>query len=308
MDFFHVVIDTSMLRQTHFQHPDFERLLLRSRKGLLKIYIPHIVLEEERTYLLAKLMDHVVSINATVRKVTEGLLSMLTQSLPRLTLDIWTKEELARNSKEIFDKIVAENKIEVLTISEAHTTNAWKRYFDCAPPFNPDQPREIRRQDIPDSWILEAALDLKGKQGRLCALVADGKLKQALKDQGFEIFENVESLIGAVEGANQALPINPIALAEPVPLHHELRSQAFQGVDRIVLGVNEVLRSPGKDDLFDTLERAGIDRAIAEHEARTLVLSGVLKDTGHHLIPTNPAQAAQAADSEAVQLVLLKGL
>ena len=43
MDFFHVVIDTSMLRQMHFQHPDFERLLLRSQKGLLKIYIPHIV-------------------------------------------------------------------------------------------------------------------------------------------------------------------------------------------------------------------------------------------------------------------------
>jgi hypothetical protein len=234
MDFFHVVIDTSMLRQMHFQHPDFERLLLRSRKGLLKIYIPHIVLEEERTYLLAKLVENVERIHVTLKKVTEGLLAMLTQSLPRPTLDIWTKEELARNSKEIFDKIVAENKIEVLAISEGHTTNAWKRYFDCAPPFNPDQPRETRRQDIPDSWILEAALDLKGKQGRLCALVADGKLRQALKDQGFEVYESVESLIGAVEGANKALPINPPAPAEPVSLD-QLRSQAFQGVDLIVL-------------------------------------------------------------------------
>jgi hypothetical protein len=307
MDFFHVVIDTSMLRQMHFQHPDFERLLLRSRKGLLKIYIPHIVLEEERTYLLATLVENVKQIHATLKKVTEGLLAMLAQSLPRPTLDIWTQEELARNSKAIFDKIVAENKIEVLAISEGHTTNAWKRYFDCAPPFNPNQPREIRRQDIPDSWILEAALDLKGKQGRLCALVADGKLSQALKDQGFETYKNMESLIGAVEGANVALPINPSAPAEPVPLD-QLRSQAFQDVDLIVLGVNEVLRSPEKDKLFDALERVGIDRAIAEHEARTLVLSGVLKDTGHHLISTSAARAAQAADSEAVQLVLLKGL
>ena len=307
MDFFHVVIDTSMLRQMHFQHPDFERLLLRSRKGLLKIYIPHIVLEEERTYLLAKLVENVERIQATVKKVTEGLLAMLAQSLPRPTLDIWTKEELVRNSKEIFAKIVAENKIEVLAISEAHTANAWKRYFDCAPPFNADQPRESRRQDIPDSWILEAALDLKGKQGKLCALVADGKLRRALNDQGFEIYENVESLINAVEDANAAVPINPPASAAPVPLN-QLRSQAFQDVDLVVLGVNEVLRSPAKDKLFDTLERFGIDRAIAEHEARTLVLSGVFKDTGHHLIPTNPAQAAQAADSEAVQLVLLKGL
>ncbi len=307
MDFFHVVIDTSVLRQTHFQHPDFERLLLRSRKGLLKIYIPHIVLEEERTHLLANLVENVERMHATLKKVTQGLLAMLAQSLPRPTLDIWTKEELARNSKEIFGKIVAENKIEVLAISEVHTANAWKRYFDCAPPFNPDQPREIRRLDIPDSWILEAALNLKGKQGRLCALVGDGRLRRALNDQGFETYENVESLIGAVEGANIALPINPPAPAEPVALH-QLRSEAFQDVDLIVLGVNEVLRSPAKDELFDMLERVGIDRAIAEHEARTLVLSGVLKDTGHHLIPTNAAQAAQAADSEAVQLVLLKGL
>jgi len=307
MDFFHVVIDTSVLRQMHFQHPDFERLLLRSRKGLLKIYIPHIVLEEERTYLLAKLVQHVEQIQGTIKKVTEGLLAMLTQSLPRPTLDIWTKEELTRNSKEIFEKIVAENKIEVLAISEAHTTNAWKRYFDCAPPFNPAQAREIRRQDIPDSWILEAALDLKGKQGRLCALVADGKLRQALKDEGFEIYENVESLIGVVEGANIALPINPPMPVEPVLLN-QLRGQAFQDVDLIVLGVNEVLGSPAKDKLFDALERVGIDRVIAEHEARTLVLAGVLKDTGHHLIPTSAAQAARAADSATVQLILLKGL
>lgn len=307
MDFFHVVIDTSMLRQMHFQHPDFERLLLRSRKGLLKIYIPHIVLEEERTYLLAKLLENVERIELNLRKVTEGLLAMLTQSLPRPTLDIWTKEDLARNSKGIFDKIVADNKIEVLAISEAHTTKAWKRYFDCAPPFNPAQPREVRRQDIPDSWILEAALDLQGKQGRLCALVADGKLRQALQDHGFETYETVESLIGAVEGANTALPINPPAPAEPMPLR-QLRSRAFRDVDLIVLGVNEALRSPTKEELFDVLERVGIDRAIAEHEARTLVLSGVLKDTGHHLIPTNLALAAQAANSEAVQLALLKGL
>lgn len=307
MDFFHVVVDTSMLRQVHFQHPDFERLLLRSRKGLLKIYIPHIVLEEERTYLLAKLVESVERIQGNLKKVTEGLLAMLAQSLPRPTLDIWTQEELSRNSKEIFDKIIAENKIEVLAISAAHTNNAWKRYFDCAPPFNPDQPREIRRLDIPDSWILEAALDLKGKQGRLCALVADGKLSRALRDHGFEVYEKVESLIDAVEGANHALPINSPAVAEPVSLD-QLRSQAFQDVDIIVLGVNEVLRSPSKDSLFDTLARCGVDRAIAVHEARTLVLSGVLTDTGHHLIPTNPMQAVQAADTEAVQLVLLKGL
>jgi hypothetical protein len=137
--------------------------------------------------------------------------------------------------------------------------------------------------------------------------VADGKLRAALKDQGFETFDNVESLIAVVEAANSVVPINPPVTAEPLPLN-QLRSDAFKDVDLIVLGVNEVLRSPGKETLFATLERFGVDRTIAEHEARTLVLSGVLKDTGHHLIPTNPAQAAQATDTEVVQQLLLKGL
>ena len=103
------------------------------------------------------------------------------------------------------------------------------------------------------------------------------------------------------------VPINPPTLAEPVPLNR-LRSDAFKDVDLIVLGMNEILRSPDQETLFATLERLGVDRAIAEHEARTLVLSGVLKDTGNHLIPANPAQAAQAADTEIVQQLLLKGL
>lgn len=307
MDFFHVVIDTSMLRQMHFQHPDFERLLLCSQKGLLKIYIPHIVLEEERTSLLAKLVGIVESMRTSLNKTTEAHLSMLTQSLPRPTLDIWTADELTRNSKTVFDRIVAEHKIEVLAVSDLHTTNAWKRYFDCSPPFDPKQPRVARRQDIPDTWILEAALDLKGKQGRHCALVADGKLRAALTDQGFETFDNVASLIAVVEEANRVVSINPPAPPEPVPLN-QLRSDAFKDVDLIVLGVNEVLRSPGKEALFAELERFGVDRTIAEHEARTLVLSGVLKDTGNHLIPTNPALAVHAADAEVVQQLLLKGL
>ena len=44
----------------------------------------------------------------------------------------------------------------------------------------------------------------------------------------------------------------------------------------------------------------------AEHEARTLVLSGRLNDSGTHLIPTSRALAQQAADTEAVINVLLK--
>jgi len=72
--------------------------------------------------------------------------------------------------------------------------------------------------------------------------------------------------------------------------------------------MNEALNSPGKEKLFATLERVGVKREIAEHEAKTLALLGVINDTGSHLIPTNRVLAEQAADDPTVQELLLKAL
>ncbi|KMJ52140.1 hypothetical protein ACG97_15000, partial [Vogesella sp. EB] len=69
MDVFHLVIDTSMLRKLHFQHPDFARLLLQSQMGKLKIYIPRIALEEERTAQIAKHMKAVEEMRVTFDKL-----------------------------------------------------------------------------------------------------------------------------------------------------------------------------------------------------------------------------------------------
>jgi hypothetical protein len=74
----------------------------------------------------------------------------------------------------------------------------------------------------------------------------------------------------------------------------------------IVLGINEALDAPDKKTLFASLESVGVNREIAEHEAVTLVLSGVLKDTGHHLIPTDRRQAELALAQPLVQDYLLR--
>ena len=72
MDAFHAVIDTSVLRKAHFRHADFERLLRRSRKGALKIYIPHIVLEEQRTRMLADLIAEMDKVEAAYSRLKGG--------------------------------------------------------------------------------------------------------------------------------------------------------------------------------------------------------------------------------------------
>lgn len=308
MDFFHVVIDTSVLRQAHFQHPDFKRLLRLSQKGLIKIYIPQVVLEEERTNRLDSLHQTLDEIDGRVKKLTDRNLSMLIQGLAPPTVQLWSKEEVSRNSRVVFESFLAENKIELIAVTQQQADGVLRRYFEISPPFDVAQrERTKRREDFPDAWILEAALEVKARKGRHCALVGDGKLKAAFAAEKFEIFASVESLIEEVERFTATIPLRVPGSSTVKASLKELRRQ-IEGLDEIVLGMNEALNSPSKDELFSTLERVGISRALAEHEARTLVLLGIATDTGSHLIPADRAQAAEAAGTPAVHELLLKAL
>lgn len=308
MDAFHVVIDTSVLRKAHFQHADFKRLLRLSQKGVIKIYIPHIVLEEERTHRLQSLTDDLGKIHSNLRGLIDGGLSMLVEGLPTPIVEIWTADEVTRNSRAVFEKFLSDNKIVLIETSHQQAEGVLRRYFEILPPFDPMQlPRTKRREDIPDAWVLEAALEVKSRKGRHCALVEDGKLKAALESEKFEVFSNVNSFVEVVEIATATVLIGePEPKEAPVQMD-QLRA-ALKGVDVIVLGMNEALKSPSKEKLFDTLESVGVTRQLAEHEAKTLVLLGIVIDTGSHLIPTNRGVAEQAAQDSTVQELLLKVL
>jgi hypothetical protein len=306
MEVFHLVIDTSMLRKFPFQHPDFERLLYRSQMGKLRIYIPHIALEEERTAQLVKHAQAAELMTTTFLKLQRGMLGLLVKGLPEPLLKLWSVKEVGRNSKESFNAFVESNKIDVIPISHEHAIRAWARYFDVEPPFNPEEAREARRKDIPDSWILEAGIELKPRRGRHCALVNDNKLASAFEAEGFEVYRSVDSLLDAIDRATAVTQAMPAAVEEAAVPLDQLRSAAFKDMDVIVLGINEVLGAPPKEALMAALEQAGFDRDVAEHEARTMVLSGRLTDTGTHFIPTSRALAQQAAQAEPVINALLR--
>lgn len=306
MNVFHLVIDTSMLRRLPFQHADFERLLLQSQMGKLKIYIPHIALEEERTGQVAKHVQAVEEMRATFAKLQRGMLGMLVEGLQEPLMELWSAEEVERNSRTSFEQFVAINKIEVIEISMEHAVNSWGRYFNVDLPFNPNEAREDRRKDIPDSWILEAGIEVRPRKGQHCALVGDNKLACAFEAEGFKAYRDVQTLLNDIEQATAVAPMRPPVDEElPVPLD-QLRGLAFKDLDVIVLGLIDALNTPSKEALFSALGKAGFDRSIAEHEARTLVLSERLTDTGTHLIPTSRALAQQAAATEAVISVLLR--
>jgi predicted nucleic acid-binding protein len=306
MDVFHLVIDTSMLRRLHFQSPDFERLLRQSQMGKLKIYIPQIVMEEERTAKLAEHVKLVEEMKSRFEKLQRGMLGMLVEGLAEPHLELWDAEDVERSSKAAFTLFMTTNKIEVIEISMEHAAKAWGRYFNAAPPFNPREDRETRRKDIPDSWILEAGIEIKPRKGQHCALVGDNKLADAFQAEGFTVYRDVQKLLDDIEQSTAVITIRqPAAGGETVSLD-QLRSPDFKDMDIIVLGLIDVLGIPSKDDLLAAISGAGLNANIAEHEAQTMVLSGRLTDTGTHFIPTDRTLAQQAAGTDAVINVLLR--
>lgn len=308
MDIFHIVFDTSLLRKTPFGHPNFVRLLKRVLQGVAKLYIPVIALEERRTQLLDDYDQVVEAATSKLGELKRGQLGMIVDGLFELDLHLPPRADVDRHSSVVLKKYLAENKIEVLPYTFEHAEKVWARYFDKQPPFHSKEDREKRRKEIPDAWILEAALDIKKKPGRHCMLVRDGKLEAVLKDSGFEIWDDMEKLDDEIEAKTAVVPILPAPpAAPPVPLD-QLRSKEFENLDRILLGMIEAWRTPDKETLFTKLAELGIRRDIAEHEARTLELSGALTDTGSHLIPTNRETARLAEKDALVQNLLLKAL
>ena len=306
MDVFHVVIDTSMMRSVPFQHADFVRLLRQSQLGKVKIYIPHIAFEEERTAQLQKHADAVASIARILGQLQRGTLGMLVQGLPEPRVDLWSLKDVERNSAAVFKDFAALHKIEVIEISLEHAARAWTRYFNVDLPFDRTAAREERRKDIPDSWILEGGREVKVRKGKHCALVGDKKLCAAFESEGFVVYRGIPALLDDIEAATAVGPLKrPVVEAPPVPLD-QLRGADFRDMDVLVLGLIEALNTPRKSDLLAAIVRAGFRADVAEHEARTLVLAGRLTDTATHFIPTNRALAKRAAESEVVINALLR--
>lgn len=310
MDLFHIYLDTNYLHDTPFGHPNFVRMLRRVQQGFAKLYLPLIALEERRTQLLDEFDQHVAAAASKVNELKKGQLGMLLEGLPKPELIVPTREEADRESVIALGRYLAEHKIEVLPHTGEHAEKAWARYFSTQPPFNPREKRENRRKDLPDAWILEAVLANTNKPGRHCVVTKDKRLAGTLEQAGVEGWEDIEKLDAEIGVQNAVVPIRGAASAPSVPAVplDQLRSKEFENLDRILLGVIETWKTPGKETLLSRLETLGIRRGVAEIEAKTLELSGALTDTGSHWIPTNRETAKLASLDPVVQDLLLKAL
>lgn len=322
MDIFHVILDTSILHAAHFGSSRFEKLLRRSRLGVAKIYIPEVVLEERRTQLLKDYNSHADAARGALLKMTESPVSMLLDGIPMPgPLDLPSREDVDGNSRAVFRKYLADNKVEILAFTGEHAARALEAYLHGRPPFKPAEKRETERKHIPDSWIYEAALEIKVRPGRHCVLVKDTRFQAALREAGFEVFDDIGALEKVIEEATAVVPIRDSAPAvaagvpaegeaaapmEPLSALEKLRAEAFKNFDVIVLGMNEALRNPDKEVLFTTLDGLGVARAKVEAMTTTLMALGVLREVGNRLLPMDVSMARRLAEDPIVRALLVR--
>ncbi len=319
----HILIDTNVLWKTHedFGHPDFRKLLHYSQQGVVKLYVSQITWEERRTQLLGEIIDNRNKINSHFNKLKRQYSTgVLLQGLPEPFINIWDDEIIDTNSKQMMKNFAEEKGIEVIPYAPDHGERAWERYFNVESPFNSDQKREDRRKDIPDSWIFEAAIDLKEKHELLFSICEDGRLSKALKDICVRVFSDVTEVLEHVEKqslSTQESPSSPQELTEEgsdltsnkLDEHLETASESFKGLDKVVLGYVAYLEVIPKFELFDMLEKSErhIPEAITMNVASRLVINGLIDDTGNNYIAHKTEINKLAADSVESEIIKFIG-
>lgn len=305
----HVLLDTSYLREIGFSHPDFRKLLQHSREGRIKLLVPHVAWEERRTQFAETAVGNV----RKVRKEYDNLVAQLPnnfvlQHLPTPDLKIWTKEEIDTKSKEAMSAFAEENKIEVIPLAPDHAERAWSRYFDVGPPFKQDQPRENRRKDIPDSWIVEAALDAREKYQNLVALCMDGGLSEALEGIRVRVYKDTKEVLDGIEvGVGERVPEARKEQAAADLLAQALlgAGEQFREAEQKVLGFVGYLGDVPKQKLIQLLNQAGISEQIAVNAAERLALSKLIVDTGSHYLVGDEVASEAAAKSVELEIIRL---
>lgn len=315
----YLLLDTSYLKGTSFDHPDLQKLLRRSQEGTIRIFIPHIAWEERRTQLLDDAYADVENLTRAFEKVTERRgTALLMAGLNPPLLNVWSAAEMETNSRAAMEAFAAEHKIEIVPLAGDHATRAWDRYFTVAPPYNRGQPRESRRKDIPDAWILEAAIDLAAKHDGLLALCLDKKLAAAMKAVHVTIFEDAKSLLEELdetgtpavnaELASRAAEEQVAATPDGAQLANTFAEayRPFKDLDLKVLGYVSHFEGPTKDLLYDLMARAGMPVEIVKNTAERMALAGIIRDTGNHFLPADRAlgeKAAATIESELIGLL-----
>ncbi len=297
--------------------PDF---LKYCRDGKIALVTSHICLEEWRSQKVQHLNDYLASANSSYNSQTSSN-PIADEILAPYRLRHPDQEEIDENSQRIVSRFVEANGIIRYMPTDQHIERTWRSYFRGFPPFKARK----NAKDIPDSWIYEAAKDVRFHEDyehieNKFSIGGDEFLNKHLKKLGLKpitVIELLELLKQEEAGVNrpvEALATDRTAVAVPVAVDEitsldEVLNGAMTDEMRQIyirlLGYTHYLNNPGKEQLFTLIERRGFNPELIKAAAALLSQPSLelLQDTGNHILPTNRAICEEAGNLITAEII-----
>jgi hypothetical protein len=195
----HLLIDTCIYRQDRRRNkPGFRAVKRLAQAGKIHLHVPVFVKREFVTQQVEDAQEDISKITGAATRIgrlTNGA-TLLTQTAQIKTLTDAMKIDAANLLSGEFQQWITEAQAIEHPIKADHAERVADAYFAGKPPFTGVKQRE----DIPDSFIWETAIDLVAEHGALIVVSADGRLrKEAEKHPNMAAFKSLDDLIESEE-------------------------------------------------------------------------------------------------------------
>lgn len=188
-----IIFDTNSLRQIGWNAPAFRQLVELSSLGSIRVYVPEIVYHERRTQWRDEFQKASIQTRKALERYAEDpIFSPADQAAYAALLAALPEPDAETRSHASFERFFAGAGFRIVKIRQAHTDEAFQRYFAGTTPF-----KDVKaRSDLPDGFVFAAMADVAKREGRAYCLCADKELAGALGTlPGVTVLPGVEEVM-----------------------------------------------------------------------------------------------------------------
>lgn len=195
----HILIDSCIYRADRKRNkPAFRALTRLARAGVLQLHIPEYVKGEVLSQQQRDVRDQISKMKAAaealLRTTGAANMSVKAEEVVKLATDMGTQAE--DSVKAELQSWIAEVKASEHPVRGDHGARVASAYFAGSAPFRAAK----QRDDLPDAFIWETALDLVEEHGTLIVISKDGRLREAAEEHdSVEMYETLDDFIESDE-------------------------------------------------------------------------------------------------------------
>jgi PIN domain-containing protein len=261
----HVLLDSCIYRSDRKRNrPAFRRLTRLAKASKLQLHVPAYVKGEvvsQQQYDIAENLAKLKTLaDAILRTTEEGELTKASRDIEQIANDIGSRaDDLLAND---FQTWLADVKAIEHAVQPEHAARVTEAYFAGGPPFRAPK----NRQDFPDAFIWQTALDLVKEHGELTVVSSDGRLRAAAEEH--DHMEGYETLDKFIESSECQDALEELTVDERVTTNLEHAKQLLPKVK------DELLHRMGPDLVHELAGKEIRHRSIPEdnNEARILMV------------------------------------